>query len=124
VIYEEQAEAAPVRAANGDLPVYDRALVRLLAQALCRLEDVTPWLDKHGAFDRRGKPRSALRWEARLRREVAGYLDAMGMTPKARARLGVDLARTADLASAMSEPDPERRKRLMAEAGVEDDDEG
>jgi len=113
-----------VRAPSGDLPIYDRALVRLLAQSLCRLEDVTPWLDKHGAFDRRGKPRSALRWERLLRKEAAEYLDAMGMTPKARARLGVDLARTADLATAMSEPDPERRKRLMADAGLEDDDEG
>lgn len=122
-IEAEVADTAPVRAQGGGLPAHDAMLVRLLARALCRLEDVEVWIDEHGAIDRRGRPRSVLRWEARLRREVAGYLDALGMTPKARVKLGVDLARQADLAQAMSEPDLERRRRLMREAGVEEDDE-
>jgi len=42
------------------------------------------------------------------------------MTPRSRARLGLDLARTTDLATAMSESDPDRRARLLAEAGFAD----
>jgi hypothetical protein len=38
-----------------------------------------------------------------------------------RARLGLDLARGIDLASAMSEPDDERRAELLRQAGVEDE---
>ena len=46
------------------------------------------------------------------------------MSPRARAALGVDLARTVDLSTAMSEPDPDRRARLEAEAGVPLEEEG
>jgi hypothetical protein len=82
------------------------------------LEDVGGWLDVHGVLDRRGRERSAARWERRLRGEALRYLDALGMTPKSRARLGLDLARTADLATAMSEPDPQRRAELLRQAGL------
>ncbi len=50
-------------------------------------------------------------------------LDALGMTPRSRAKLGLDLARAADLATAMSEPDPVKRERLLREAGVVDAEE-
>ena len=58
-----------------------------------------------------------------MRREAADYLDALGMTPKSRAKLGLDLQRTVDLASAMSEPDAERRAELLREAGIEEEGE-
>ena len=45
------------------------------------------------------------------------------MTPAARARLGLDLARTVDAATAMSHPDPVERERLMAEAGLTGEEE-
>lgn len=58
----------------------------------------------------------------RMRREASDYLDALGVTPKSRAKLGLDLARTTDLATAMSEPNDERRAELLREAGVEADE--
>jgi hypothetical protein len=50
--------------------------------------------------------------------EVGDWLDSLGMTPRSRARLGADLVRTVSMADAMSEPDPERHRQLMREAGV------
>jgi hypothetical protein len=43
----------------------------------------------------------------------------LGMTPASRAKLGLNLAKTVDLATALSHPDPERRAELMREAGLE-----
>lgn len=120
-IYAELEAEAPVRGPDGGLPVHDREAVRQLARCLCRLDDVGAWLDKYGPLDRRGKERSAARAERRLRGEAARWLDKLGMTPTARAKLGLDLAKAADLATAMSEPDPQRRAELLRQAGVEPD---
>ncbi|MDP8908852.1 MAG: hypothetical protein M3N47_06980 [Chloroflexota bacterium] len=105
-VYDVLADDAPVRAADGALPRHDREIVVLLARALCRLEDVTTWLDEHGTFNRQGRLRErVLDREAKLRREVHSYLEALGMDPRARAKLGVDLAHTQSLASRMAEAD-------------------
>ena len=100
-IYRELEAEAPLRADDGTLPVHDRQ-VELLASALARLEAVEAWLATRPALDEKGKPWPAEDVAARLRREVARGLDAMGMTPTSRARLGLDLTRTADLASLMA----------------------
>lgn len=75
------------------------------------------WLDQ-----RTGEPRlGVLDLERRLRGEAAGYMDRLGMSPRARAALGLDLARTAatvDAATALSERDPALRRELMKRAGL------
>lgn len=124
-IFEALAADAPLRDGAGGLPAHDAAQVALLAECLCRLEDVAANIRDFGIFEpkrskRKGQIRPAVDLEARLRREAAGYLAELGMTPKARASLGADLARTVDLATAMSEPDPVRRAALMREAGLGD----
>jgi hypothetical protein len=58
-----------------------------------------------------------------LRAEALDLAESLGMTPRSRARLGLDLSRTVDLATAMSEPDDERRAELLREAGLDDQDE-
>lgn len=121
-IYDELAEAVPLQEASGGPLAADRMLVRQLAEAMCRLEDVTRWIDANGWTDKRGKPRSALRWEDKLRRTVTNLLDRLGMSPAARARIGVDLAKQVDLADAMSDPNPERRSQKLRDAGVVDSD--
>lgn len=93
-IFDTLAADAPLRDGEGGLPVADRAVVALLAECLCRLEDVTAWLNEHGLMDSRGRVRPAVDLEARLRKEAAGYMRDLGMTPTARARLGLDLTRT------------------------------
>lgn len=123
VVIAALAEDAPLRAADGGLPVEDLAIVRLLAECLCRTEDVSGYLRDHGILDPKTKElRRAVDREGTLRAEAASYLDALGMTPRARARLGLDLARTVDLATAMSETDPVKRAELLRQPGVIDGD--
>ena len=126
-IYDALASDAPLRDGRGDLPRHDAAQVALLAACLCRLEMVAADIGMHGMLVQRGKRKGQVRpaadLEMRLRREAAGYLDVLAMTPKSRGALGLDLARTVDLATAMSDPDPERRGVLMREAGLGDDQE-
>jgi hypothetical protein len=115
----EIAVAAPVRDSDGGLPVHDQEVVKMLATVLCRLDSLGQWLDKNGSLDRRGKVRSAANWERRLQSQALRFMKELGLTPSSRAKLGLNLAKTVDLAQAMSHPDPQRRAELMAEAGLD-----
>lgn len=137
-VYDALAADAPVRAADGSLPAADAAAVSLLAKTLCRLEDVGSWLEEYGPVDTRrhhkGRkkatgarakrkrksvdPLRVVAMEDRLISRSHELLDALGMTPRSRAKLGLDLARQVDLADAMSDPDPERRAAKLREAGI------
>jgi hypothetical protein len=121
-IFDALALDAPLRDQGGELPAADAGIVTLLAQALCRLEDVTGYLEQTGWLDQKtGEPRTAvLEIERRLQAMAAGFMDRLGMTPTSRAKLGLDLTRTVDLATAMSCPDPVRRAELLRQAGVPD----
>ena len=101
-VYAALAADAPLRDGDGSLPRADAVVVRLLAEALCRLEDVAAWVRLHGVLDDSGDVRPAAQREAELRRETLTYLAELGMTPRARARLGLDLAAGFDLAAAMA----------------------
>jgi len=101
-VFDALAVDAPLRDPDGGLPAADVAQVRLLAEALCRLDTVSADVSAFGLLEqngkRRGQVRPAAELEGRLRREAADYLDALGLTPKSRARLGLDLQRGFDLA--------------------------
>lgn len=121
-IYSALSIDAPLRDQSGELPAADAGIVQLLAQALCRLEDVTGYIEETGWLDQStGEPRTAvLEIERRLQAMAAGFMDRLGMTPTSRAKLGLDLTRTVDLAQAMSCEDPVRRAELLRQAGVPD----
>jgi hypothetical protein len=102
-IMVELAEEAPLRGLDGGLPLHDRQVVELLASALARLEAVTSWLDSRPAVREDGSLWPAEDTAGRLRREVARYLGELGMTPTSRARLGLDLVRSFDLAQVWAE---------------------
>jgi hypothetical protein len=121
-VFDALSADAPLRDARGELPRHDAAQVTLLADVLCRLDSINSYLDARGYLDDKGNVRPAAELAGRMRREASDYLDALGMTPKSRAKLGLLLQRTVDLASAMSEPDDERRAELLAEAGLEGDE--
>lgn len=91
-VYDALAADAPLRDEQGGLPRHDSVQVRLLADVLCRLDSVGGWLDGRWATK---EARPVLELESRLRREAADYLDALGMTPRSRAKLGLNIARTA-----------------------------
>lgn len=104
-VFAAVAADAPVRAQDGSLPAADAVPARLLAECLCRLEDVGSHLRDRGLFDKDGGVRPAVELEGRLRREAADHADALGMTPRSRAKLGLDLAKSFDLAQAWAQED-------------------
>lgn len=118
-LFDWLAEAAPVRDPGGGLPIADAATVELAARALARARAVDSWLQVHGFVDdRTGEVKPAAYYLERATRTADGLLSSLGMNPRERMRMGVDMARTVDLATAMSEPDDERRRALLDEAGV------
>jgi hypothetical protein len=98
-IHDALALDAPVREVDGGLPAADGPVIRLAAEALCRLDRIGEYLERRGWQDDSGKPRPVLDYEARLRGHALDLLKELGMTPASRAKLGLDLVRTADLAS-------------------------
>lgn len=94
-IYEELAREAPLRDGDGELPIHDRVAIEALALCLCRLESVATYLQMHGVLTEDGEVRPAAEHERRLRREAAEHCAALGMTPRARVALGIDLQRGA-----------------------------
>lgn len=120
-IYDALSADAPLRAADGGLPAHDAAIVSVLAIAMCHLEDVNAHLTQYGLFVRR-RPRPAVELASRLRKEIVSYLEQLGMTPKARANLGVDLARAASTLG--DELDAARRAREQREANPREANQG
>ena len=107
-VFAALAEDAPVRGADGNLPAADAAAVRLLADVLVRLDGVRDFIRRRGIEDADGNLReTVLDLERRLRLEAADHSAALGMTPRARAALGLDLARATsfDLAAHWSAGD-------------------
>lgn len=141
-IFEALAADAPVKDADGTLPAADRAVVSLLAQTWWRLQNVRTWLDEHGEVHTRRytsddpkqkrrrerakrkrrayDPMRVVELEAKLRREAADYLDALGMTPRSRAKLNLDQARSFDLAKEWEEQDRAKRRRGSIEGEARD----
>ncbi len=73
-----------------------------LALRLARLRRVVSWIEQHHGglpLDADGEVLSAARLEAELLAGVDKSLDALGLTPSAAARLGVDLLRGSSLAA-------------------------
>ena len=94
-IFDALAADAPLRGPDGELPAADALPVRLLAEALIRLDRVRAHIRDHGMLDAEGEVRPVVELEGKLRREAFDYAEAMAMTPRARGRLGLELARTA-----------------------------
>ena len=119
---DEIQAGLPVRGANGEPPVYDLALCELAARELARIRQIDAWLDVHGLFGRGPKLRPAVEYRLKAAKLLAELLDRLGMTPRSRAQLGLDLAKTVNIADAMGEKDPVRRREMFRELGVEGDD--
>jgi hypothetical protein len=110
-VFGALASDAPLRNADGSLPGADAVLVRLLAECLCRLDSVASYLRDRGMIDDAGNVRPAVEVEGRLRREAADHAEALGMSPRARSKIGMDLIR-AEVAAQSVGADREARERL------------
>lgn len=108
-------DAAPVREPDGSVPRADVVALERAARLLRRYRRVEAWLDLYGELDERtGDVKPAARLAGELGTALDRSLDALGMTPTSRAKLGLDLARTFDLAQAMA-ADAERERRELEE---------
>ena len=114
-IFAELEAEAPLRDDAGGLPLHDRQAVELLASALARLEAVEGWLSTRPPVDEKGRPWPAEDVAGRLRREAAGLLAELGMTPLSRAKLGLDLTRAATLAELMAEDAAAERREASGD---------
>ena len=95
-----------------DVPVAspsDALAVAELAQKVCQLENLRGYLQAHGYLTDGGEVRPAADLERRLSAMVADQLDALGMTPRSRAKLGLDLQRGRDRALEMAEAERAER---------------
>jgi len=112
------AEGAPLRDSAGEVPIHDRLAIEAAAVDEIIVRRCFAYLVNQGFEDSRGNLRPEVEGLGRANERLTNKLDRLGMTPAGRAKLGLNLARTADLATAMSERDPDRRAELMAQAGV------
>ena len=97
-VHDALTADAPVREGDGSLPAADGPAIRMAAEALVRLDRIGEFVERRGWEDESGNPRPVLEYEARLRGHALDLLKELGMTPASRAKLGVDLARTAGAA--------------------------
>ncbi len=102
------------------VPAYaesDAPTVWLLAGVLAQIETGRDYLAEHGMLDGRGKPRPVMGILTTLQNSAARLCDQLGLSPTSRARLGVDLAKGADL---QAEIEKARQARKRADARIID----
>ena len=87
--------AAPVREGDGSLPPADLVAVETAARALKRWRHVSAWCDMYGRLDEKGDVRPAAHYELQAEAALQRALDSLGMSPMARSKLGLNIARTA-----------------------------
>jgi len=106
-LYELLELEPPLRDGDGALPAQDSVAVELLATCLARLRRIGEWLEENDVFDKRGRPRSVLELERRLRAEARDHMRDLGLTPRARVAIGISLqrGREASLAELLADLD-------------------
>ncbi len=109
-IAHEELSAERLRIFNAigeDVPVQDGrdgSAITALARAEIRLRRVEAWIDEHGEFDDEGNIHPAVDLERRLRLELSEHHDALGLNPRSRSRIGLDVAKSFDLAKTRPMP--------------------
>jgi hypothetical protein len=91
-----------------DVPVVSHAdtmAITELAVKLCQLDGLRVHLAERGFLDDAGEVRPAAHLERQLSAQVDDKLDALGCTPRSRAKLGLDMARGLDLAQTWANED-------------------
>lgn len=93
MIFEALAADAPIRGADGGLPAADSVVVEMLAENRVRRKRVNLEELRHGIEDRNGQIRSIVQFGWRLDEQALRLCSELGMTPAARARIGVDVVK-------------------------------
>lgn len=91
----------------------DEPTVRLLALTLAQVEAASGYVAERGIVDAKGKPQPILRHLGTMTNTAARLCDRLGLTPTARAALGLDLVRAGETLDALAREG--RRVREQAE---------
>ena len=100
-----------------DVPIVstsDQLAIAELATKVCQLQDLRTYLAAHGFLDGDGDVRPAAELERKLSAQVDDKLDALGMTPRSRVKLGLDLSK------AVAQAARERDDRVAAAKAAAD----
>ena len=82
----------------------DQITLGLMSVCLRRIQQCEEYLDKVGSLtNAKGQVRPVVDLLVKLLKEARSYCETLGLTPSSRAKLGVDVARTFDLAAAFAE---------------------
>jgi hypothetical protein len=105
------AAVVPVREGGG-APAADVLAIERLAVALKRWRAVVVWNDMHGRIDEKtGEEKPAAQFELRAEGAFERALDALGLTPQSRSKLGLRLVQ-AQVVAEDAKADREARERL------------
>ncbi len=115
-IIDALAAGAPVRDPDGEVPTHDRLAVESCALQLVIVRRALGFLTAHGPTDARGRFRPEWAQLQSARESLDRALDRLGMTPTSRQRLGLDMARTFDLAQHWAAEDAAERAAAAGDA--------
>jgi hypothetical protein len=93
-LVEAIGDDLPVRETDGGVPAADGIAIRMLAETMIRRERVRLEELRHGFEAPDGSLRGIVEFGLRLDERALSLLKEMGLTPAARAKLGLTLART------------------------------
>jgi hypothetical protein len=94
--YAERAAdiADELRPCVPNVSAADETTLGLLAMQLARLEAMDMWLETNGVFDSRSRVRPVVRLMLQTENSAAKLADSLGLNPRSRASLGLDIAST------------------------------
>lgn len=130
-LYGAIGEDLPVRDPDGSVPAADAIPLRMLAETLLRRERVRETEVRSGIETSDGRLRGVVEFGLRLDGHALKLAEQLGLTPRARAALGLDLARAQSAAGQLDGLAAEGRKireaaekRHALEATADDVDHG
>jgi len=124
LVLDDLEAKVPIRDERGEVPPWLREMAWSTAIAKLQVIRCSRFLAQHGDTDAQGRLRPEVEGLSKVNERYQRSLERLAMTVPSHMRSGLDAARTIDLASAMSEEDPQRRAELLREAGIDEEDTG
>lgn len=96
----------------------DEVSIQLAATALRKVQQCEVYLESHGLADTEGRLRAVAELEVKFMNTAMMLLDRLGLSPAARAKLGLHQAQAVTLAEALAQLEPE--KEVTSDAAQQD----
>jgi hypothetical protein len=123
-VLDDLEARVPIKGSDGEVPPWLRELAWSAAIKKLQIVRCARFLAQNGETDERGNYRRENELLTKATDAYERSLERLAMTVDRYLKAGLDLARGIDLASAMSEPDPDRRAELLRQAGIDEGDDG